>query len=240
MYVFIQLSFVLLTMASFGVLLYELKKGLHLTSFTEAKKKNVFRGTALALLIWMIITMLLSVSGFLGDFSKFPPRIGIVVVVPLVVIIWITRTQTMREILLHVPQQKIIRLQSFRIIVEILLWLLFIENLLPVQMTFEGGNFDVLSGLTAIVMVWLLNHNKISKTGLIIWNLAGLGLLINIVTIAILSMPTPFRFFMNEPANTIVATFPIVWLPAFLVPLAYGLHFLSIRHALIHHQRKLK
>jgi hypothetical protein len=42
-------------------------------------------------------------------------------------------------------------------------------------------------------------------------------------------MPTPFRVFMNEPSNTIVAKFPIVWLPALLVPLAYGLHFLSLR-----------
>ena len=57
----------------------------------------------------------------------------------------------------------------------------------------------------------------------------GLMLLINIVLISVVSAPVPFRMFMNEPANTIVATFPAVWLPALLVPLAYFLHILSIK-----------
>ncbi|HEY3405652.1 MAG TPA: hypothetical protein VGK59_19850 [Ohtaekwangia sp.] len=231
MYLFIQLGFALLTVLFFGWLLYELQKGLRLTNFTEQRKKKIMRGTIISLLIWMIITGVLSYSGFLSDFSMFPPRLGIVLIIPLIVIVWVTRTETVREILVHIPQQQIIRIQSFRIFVEILLWMLFLEKLLPVQMSFEGRNFDVLSGLTALIIVWLLNLKKISRTGIIVWNLFGLGLLINIVTIAILSMPTPFRVFMNEPANTIVTEFPIVWLPAFLVPLAYGLHFLSIRKA---------
>jgi hypothetical protein len=64
---------------------------------------------------------------------------------------------------------------------------------------------------------------------MIAWNLISLGLLINIVAIAIVSMPSPLRIFHNEPANTIVAEFPFIFLPTFLVPLAYGLHFLSLR-----------
>ena len=96
-------------------------------------------------------------------------------------------------------------------------------------MTFEGRNFDILSGLSAIVVAVLITKNKISPPLVIAWNFAGLALLVNIVTIAILSMPTPLRVFMNEPANTIVTKFPVVWLPALLVPLAYGLHFLSLR-----------
>jgi hypothetical protein len=34
---------------------------------------------------------------------------------------------------------------------------------------------------------------------------------------------------MNEPANTLVAKFPFILLPGVLVPLAYGLHILSLR-----------
>jgi hypothetical protein len=96
-------------------------------------------------------------------------------------------------------------------------------------MTFEGRNFDVLSGLTAPLIAFLAFRNQLPKSVLIAWNLICLGLLINIVTVAVLSMPTPFRYFMNEPANTIVAQFPISWLPTFLVPLAYMLSFISIR-----------
>ena len=64
---------------------------------------------------------------------------------------------------------------------------------------------------------------------MIAYNFIGLVLLFNIVTVAILSIPGPFRYFMNEPANTIVTYFPIVFLPAFLVPLAYTLHFFPLR-----------
>jgi len=72
------------------------------------------------------------------------------------------------------------------------------------------------------------NNRKV----MIAYNFIGLALLLNIVTIAVLSVPSPFRVFMNEPANTIVTYFPIVLLPAFLVPLAYTLHFLSLKKLL--------
>ena len=99
-------------------------------------------------------------------------------------------------------------------------------------MTFEGRNLDILSGITATLVAFLVYRKKLSRPLTIAWNVACLGLLANIVITAILSLPTPFRVFMNEPTNTIVAEFPIVWLPALLVPLAYGLHFLSIRQLL--------
>ena len=42
-------------------------------------------------------------------------------------------------------------------------------------------------------------------------------------------MPTPVRQFMNEPANTIIATFPLIWLPGVLVPFALVGHVLGLR-----------
>ena len=96
-------------------------------------------------------------------------------------------------------------------------------------MTFEGRNFDVIAGLTGPFIAYLFNKNR---TVMIAYNFMGLALLLNIVVIAVLSIPTPFRVFMNEPANTIVAYFPIVLLPAFLVPLAYTLHFFSLKQLL--------
>ncbi len=171
---------------------------------------------------------MLSVTGFTGNFEIFPFNIGPLLIIPFVIITLFTFSRTLREVLPHIHPARIIRLQIFRVFVEILLWLLFIDNLLPVQMTFEGMNFDVLSGFSAPIIAFFAFKNKLSKPVLIIWNLICIGLLINIVAVAVLSMPTPFRYFMNEPANTIVAQFPISWLPTFLVPLAYLLSFISI------------
>jgi len=54
-------------------------------------------------------------------------------------------------------------------------------------------------------------------------------LLVNVLVIAVLSMPTPLRVFHNEPANTLLAYFPYIYLPGVLVPLAYTLHIFSLR-----------
>jgi hypothetical protein len=113
-----------------------------------------------------------------------------------------------------------------------LLWLLFVASLVPENMSCEGRNFDILAGLTAPFIAWALRKNKISKTIAIVWNLACLGLLINIVTIAFLSTPSPIRVFFEEPSSSVVAVFPISFLPGFLVPLAYTLHFFSLKQLL--------
>lgn len=119
-------------------------------------------------------------------------------------------------------------------IMEIILCWLFMENIIPRQMTFEGRNFDFLSGLTGLIVGILVYRKIISSPRFIIgWNLAGLALLINIVSIAILSAPFPFRMFMEEPANTVIAYFPFIWLPGFVVPVAYSMHVLSIKQALL-------
>jgi hypothetical protein len=41
---------------------------------------------------------------------------------------------------------------------------------------------------------------------------------------------------MNEPANLLVTKFPFILLPGMLVPLAYGLHFLSLRQLGLHNK----
>ncbi|HMG89781.1 MAG TPA: hypothetical protein VK589_06970 [Chryseolinea sp.] len=228
-YTITQAGFIATTIIFYGLLLQRLRKSLAATSFTEGKKKKIFNGTLISLIVWAIATSVLSLSGILSDFNSFPPKIGIVLIIPLVAIIWMVRTKEVKEILMHTPPESIIWLQSFRIVVEVLIWRLFVDNLAPIQMTFEGRNFDILSGITALAVAYLVANKKISSLLVIIWNFACIAVLLNIVTIAVLSMPTPFRVFMNEPANTIVTKFPVVWLPALLVPLAYGLHFLSLR-----------
>lgn len=96
-------------------------------------------------------------------------------------------------------------------------------------MTFEGLNFDILVGLTAPLAGYYFFSGNTSLRWGIIWNLAGLGLLSTIVVISILSAPVPIRVFWNEPANTVVAYLPFIWLPGFVVPVALALHVFSLQ-----------
>jgi hypothetical protein len=228
-----QIGFVAVTLVYYFFFLKALQKGVALTSWTpERKRRSNLLIVGLPIAIGLLVSAW-SLSGVMADFSKFPFNFMPVLVLPLVVTLYFTFSSGFYEILSNIPEQNLIRLQSFRFFVEILLWMLFIDGILPEQMSFEGRNFDILAGVTAPVVVWMIASNKISKMGLIIWNLLGLGLLSNIVSIAILSTPTPIRIFMNEPANTIVAYFPVSFLPGLLVPLAYTLHLFSLRQLLV-------
>jgi uncharacterized membrane protein len=97
-------------------------------------------------------------------------------------------------------------------------------------MSWEGYNFDVLSGLLALPAAWLIQrYPEQRRTIALVYNVTGLVLLINILVISVLSMPLPIRYFHNEPANTIVAAFPFFYLPSVLVVLAATLHIWSLR-----------
>jgi hypothetical protein len=168
----------------------------------------------------------------MSDFSLFPFNFAPVLFIPMVTIVSLLFSKGLGEILENIVPENLIRLQVFRLFVEILLWMLFMETLIPGQMTFEGRNFDILAGVSAPIISLLLSQKKLSNTIAIIWNLMCFGLLINIVSIAMMSTPTPIRVFMNEPSSSIVGQFPISWLPGFLVPLAYTLHFFSLKQLL--------
>jgi hypothetical protein len=232
LYFVTQVGFVVLTLIYFTLFVRELRTGVTLTSWDERRKKRYIAGWIIGLLVWGGFVSIWSFTGRMSAFENFPLNFFPVLVPPLLIILVITFTRATRDVLQHIPAENIVRLQSFRFFVEVLLWMLFIQNLMPVQMSFEGRNLDILSGVTAPVIAYLVSKRKLSRSGLIIWNVICLLLLINIVTIAILSTPTPLRMFFNEPANTIVTYFPISWLPAFLVPLAYTLHFFSLRQVL--------
>lgn len=196
------------------------------TPWPDMRKQTVGRGLRIGFFGWSILIAVVSLTGFTTKFELFPFNITPFVILPLLLTLAFLFTKSMREILEHLPLKALTQLQVFRVFVELILWLLFIQNLIPVQMTFEGYNWDVLTGITSLLAArYILN----SKSGLMAWNIFGLILLVNIVTIAILSMPTPLRVFDNEPANRIVTVFPFIYLPTLLVPLAYILHFLSLR-----------
>lgn len=234
---FIQIGFALLGFISVGLLYLEIRKAVNTSQYLITSRFLPI--ASIGIIGWILFVSSWSLSGVMGDFSMFPFNVILVLIIPFLSILYFTLSRIGKEILLRIPVEKIIQLNAFRIVVELLLWALYLENLAPIQMTFEGRNLDVLIGLSAPVIAFLYSKGKITKTGLMGWNLLCLGLLINIVVTAILSMPTPMRVFMNEPSNTIVTQFPISWLPGLLVPLAYALHFFSIRQLSIKGDKKL-
>jgi hypothetical protein len=61
------------------------------------------------------------------------------------------------------------------------------------------------------------------------WNIMGSMLLATVVTIAVLSFPTPFQMIASDPPNVWVTHVPFIWLPTVLVPAALLGHLLTLR-----------
>ena len=101
----------------------------------------------------------------------------------------------------------------------------YVEGVMPVQMSYEGRNFDVVTGVTAGVLGLWLAFARAPRWIVAAWNLLGVALLVNIVVIAVVSTPR-FRWFGDDRLNTFVTYPPFVWLPAVLVMAALIGHIL--------------
>ncbi len=185
--------------------------------------------------LWLAFTGRLAASGFL---AFQPPTLPPLLVLGLVGTVVLAFSRVGARLANGLPIEVLVGYQAFRIAVELLLHRGHVEGLVPVQLTYLGLNFDVLTGALALLLVVLARLGPLPRLLLAVWNLIGFGLLANVVTIALLSAPTPMRVFWNEPANVWIARAPFIWLPTFLVPMALLGHLLVLRWLFAHPRRQ--
>ena len=78
----------------------------------------------------------------------------------------------------------LIGFQFFRVPVAMFLRGMYQAGQVPVQMTYEGLNFDIFVGLTAPAMAWLVWRGKVGSYAIWAWNALGLVLLAEAILIA--------------------------------------------------------
>lgn len=187
--------------------------------------------TLLILVIWLAIQTFIGISGFYTVTDILPPRFLLLVLPPLVFILILFATSKGRQFIDSLDTKILVILHIIRIPVELVLFWLFVNNTVPELMTFEGRNYDILSGLSAPVIYYFgFVKKQLNSKMILLWNLICLGLLINIVVLAILSAPFPFQKFAFDQPNIAVLYFPFNWLPACIVPLVLFSHLATIRH----------
>ena len=198
---------------------------------TGLDRRTAFRRTAIAgclTSIWIAVTGFAAARGVLhfGDRPTMLP----VFVITFALAIGLALSPVGKRIAIGLPLAVLVGYQSFRVFVELLLHRAYREGLMPVQMSYSGRNFDIVSGITALLLgVWLVMRPTSSRVLVFAWNTLGLALLINIIGVALLSAPTPLRVFMNEPANVWITHVPWVWLPTVMVLAALCGHVLVYR-----------
>ena len=213
--VYINICFVLITM---------------LTAWLFYKATNYSKLVWIIITAWLIIQTIISLTGFYTITKTHPPRFLLLVLPALLFIILLFTTNKGRMFIDNMDVKMLTLLHAIRIPVELILFGLFINKTIPEAMTFEGRNFDILSGLTAPFIYYFGFVKKtLDKKIILAWNFICLALLINIVATAILSAPFTFQKLAFDQPNIAILYFPFVWLPCCIVPIVFLSHLASIR-----------
>lgn len=203
---------------------------LTLLLFYNAVKRS--KTVLILLATWLILQAGIGLSGFYAVTNTTPPRLFFVLAPVLLTVVVLLSSPKGKNFLDNMPIDKLILISVVRVPVEYVLLWLYQAGQIPQIMTFEGYNYDILSGITAPVIWWLQRNGKLPKLALQLWNIICLGLLINIVSIAVLSAPLPFQQFAFNQPNIAVLSFPYIWLPAFIVPIVAISHISILRKKL--------
>jgi hypothetical protein len=185
--------------------------------------------------LWLTIQGLVAYNQFYSKSpDSLPPRLLVFGIIPpclLIAILFLTKNG--RYFIDNLPLKNVLMLNIVRFPVEITLFLLYFHKAVPELMTFDGGNPDILSGITTPVLIYFgFKGTKIPKNLLLLWNVICLALLLNIVARALLSAPFPIQKLAFNQPDIAILNFPFTWLPVYIVPMVLFGHLTMIRQLL--------
>ncbi len=193
---------------------------------TAARRAGLL--TAAASAAWLALTWTLASSGILREWEATPPPLMFLVVAIFGLALAMTYSRLGARIAATIPLWVLVLVQAFRLPLELAMHNMYERGIMPVQMSYSGLNFDIITGITAIPVALLTATRRTGRGVVAAWNLLGLALLVNVVTVAILATPR-FRYFGEDHLNVWVTYPPFVWLPAVMVLAALAGHLLIFR-----------
>lgn len=183
----------------------------------------------LGLTAWIAYGGTLGYLGVIANTSTLPPGMFYLLVPIILFIIFMARSRIGESVALSFPLWLLMGLESFRLVVEIFLHQLWLDGDIPKMLTYQGANFDILIGISAPIVAWLLASRRISNQMALAWNVIGIAMLANVALRGVLTTAGPLHIIATEVPNVAIVTFPFTYIPGLMVPLALVLHVLSIR-----------
>ncbi|MDB4534082.1 hypothetical protein N9242_04350 [Vicingaceae bacterium] len=205
------------------------KNAIDKTVTNEIEKKKKLITLVFGLILWQHYQLAIEASGFLTDFS-LPPRFLFCLVLPAFLFTGIFLTKNRKKAwIMTIPEEWLAYIQSFRILVEVLFVYSVSAEVLHPLVTIEGYNFDMVFGVSAI-LIWFLTYKLklISKSILIFWNYLGIVVLDSVIFLFVSAVYFPNIWGETGMMPIAFATAPYVLVAGFLMPLAIFIHVLSI------------
>ncbi len=178
------------------------------------------------IIVW---TLALSAVSSLNVFLAFPPSFILILVSILLLSISYYRLSKNANSNVYY----LLGIHIFRIPIEFTIFQLFKHNMLPIEMTFLGWNYDLFFGITAILFLVFssLNPKTLKSVLFKAWNILGICSLLKVVVIGILSSPLPLQAMAFDQPNIAVLQFPYVFLPTIIVLIVILSHFHLLGYA---------
>ena len=180
--------------------------------------------------LWMLLGVLIAESTFILNFTNVPPGFLLVLFGSFAVTTVLAFSRLGTVWIHYAGPVALIALQSFRLPLEIFLYQAYELGIMGKQMTYVGWNYDILTGISAILLALWLWKKPLNPTLILTWNIICFTLFVIIITTAILTAPTLFQQFpVGEIEVFIAVYFPYILLPMVLVQAAFFGHILLFR-----------
>jgi hypothetical protein len=211
-----------------GIAVLAVAVALLTVGLVAAADRRAAIGAGIVIAVLMVVDYAIASGGLLREWDRRPPPLMVAVVVPVALALVTALSGIGGRIAAANSFAAIIAVQSFRLPLELVMHRAATTGLMPVQMSYSGWNFDIVTGIFAIPVAFLASRSQPPRALITAWNVVGTLLLINIIAIAVASTPT-FAAFGPDRLNTWVADAPYVFLPTVLVPAAVFGHALTWR-----------
>jgi hypothetical protein len=185
---------------------------------------------ATAMGAWMALLGGVAGTGVFGRFDVRPPPMMGAFLGTLALALVLAFSRFGKRLALGLPFSALVGFQAFRLPLELVMHQAASEGVMPSVMSFNGYNFDILTGITAMLVgVWLL-VGRPPRAVLVAFNVLGSVLLLVVSAVAVAALPL-FAAFGPEQQNVWVTRFPYVWM-AVMVGSALVGHVLVARRLL--------
>lgn len=184
-------------------------------------------------LMWCVIQYFIVSSEFYENTTSIPPRFTLAVAPSIMIIISIFYSQWGKYFLMSINYYYLNFIHLVRIPVEFGLYGLAIYKAIPMTMTFEGLNFDIVAGLTVpFILIFYYYKKRMNKKYVIIWHSISMLLLLGIIFNAIFAFESPIQLHAFDQPNKGMLKYPYILLPSYIVPVVMFTHIASIRKLL--------
>jgi hypothetical protein len=192
-------------------------------------RNNLMQYFIASFFFWMLGLWLLTLTPFFLDFDARPPRMIFVMFPPAIVIIMLFSLRQSRKFIKNISLVPLTYIHLTRIPIGVILWWLASYSLFPLNLTFYGQNLDILAGISApFAAIFLIGTHIRKKIGAIVWNVAALMLVLNLVFHTVKATPYFWDPSVSDMPNQAVLYFPFIFLPGVMVPIIIFSHVTSL------------